>query len=419
MRATNKMSLELIDRETDDQNFAYIVDTGLNLDDVGAELQTAIGQMLKSSSMLHEHSVDFVVSIHTKANGWPSSNHIDIKDHQIRSVCILSPLSHDRTAIEFASQLMGTPRLPVAHRTDEYAMRFLAASHEGFHCISAHRSKLDQRAKTALETISDVGAVNEALSAGIAPEYLIALADWRALRFASGISDVVAGRANGKRLYSRASPSHMSTVAINRLLARGPVNGYQEIETLALSSTPEGLYGQRKKAQNFLTRTMLLFKNIAVKKRFPNASIQDADDILSMIGAPAEMIVAVKQSVARYLSKLDCRRAVVQLNQKRETKLACKQSDGSYAFAGEAILGVSGASFAMADPIDIGAISAHLANETARFIYVNGRKMAFSSHENHHRPGRRDQKYVAANVRHIPNNGILNASNRTSGRFIK
>ncbi len=224
MRATNTISLELVSRETDDRNFAYFVDTDISLKDVGAELQTAIGDMLESSSYFHGHSVNFVVSNHKRAKGWPSSNHIAFKNNQIRSVCILSPLSHERTAIAFASQLMGTQNLPVAHRTDEFTMRFLAAPHESFHCISAHRSKLDHRAKTALETISDVGAVNEALRIGIDTEYLIALADWRALRFASGLADVVAGRVNGKSLYSRAFPSHMSTVAINRLLAKGPLD---------------------------------------------------------------------------------------------------------------------------------------------------------------------------------------------------
>ena len=104
--------------------------------------------MLESSSYFHGHSVNFVVSNHKRVKGWPSSNHIAIKNNQIRSVCILSPLSHERTAIAFASQLMGTQNLPVAHRTDEFTMRFLAASHESFHCISAHLFLRDLAAKT-------------------------------------------------------------------------------------------------------------------------------------------------------------------------------------------------------------------------------------------------------------------------------
>lgn len=387
MRAANKISLELVKRETDDRNFAYFVDTSASLENIGVELQTRIGKKLKSSSFFHEHNVPLVLSAHRRANGWPSANHIDIKDHAIRSVCILSPLSHERTAVEFASRLMGTPLLPVAHGTDEYAIRLLSAFHESFHCIAAHRSNLDHREKTALETIADVGAVNEALKLGMDRAHLIALADWRSLRYASGIADVVAGRVSGTGLYFRASPSHMTTVAINRLLSEGPVDGYEQIETLALSSTPEGLFGERKTAQKFLTRTMLLFKNSAVKQRFPNASIQDADDILSMIGAPEKIIEAVKQSVARYLSKLACRRAAIRPRLNRASGLVCRQSDGSYAFAGGPILGIktaNGVTIGTDLGLGLGASDGKQIKEIARLVFSRGKEIIMASHAQHH-----------------------------------
>ncbi len=385
MRATNRLSLELVKRETDHGNFAYFVDTEIRLDVVANELRANLGKILKSSSYPHAHSVEFIISNHKASKGWPSANHIHINDRPIRSVCVLSPLSHEKTAIEFAAQLMGTRRLPVVHLVDDFAMRFLAASHEGYHCISAHRSRLDHRAKTALETISDVGAVNEALKAGINPAYLVALADWRALRFASGIADVVAGRTDGKRLYSRAAPAHMSTVAINRLLANGPLDSYDGIEQLALSSTPEGLYGERKKAQVFLTQTMLLFKNTEVTKRYPHASLQDADDILSMLDAPAEMIEAVKTSVARYLGALDCRRALVRSDEKQTTVLACRQSDGSFSLVDEPALGVLSPIATLKIPrIDVAEFRESSEHARALLVYTKGRGHDFPNHEQYH-----------------------------------
>jgi hypothetical protein len=280
---------------------------------------------------------------------------------------------------------MGTHLLPVAHRADEYAIRVLSSFHESFHCIAAHRSNLDRREKTALETIADVGAVNEALKMGMDRAHLIALADWRSLRYASGIADVIAGRAGGRGLYLRASPSHMSTVAINKLLSEGPVDGYEQIEALALSATPEGLFGQRKAAQKFLTRTMLLFKNAAVKQRFPNASIQDADDILSMIGAPEKIVEAVKRSVARYFSKLVCRRAAVRPRPNRASGLVCRQSDGSYAFAGGAILGIKSPNGVKTgtDP-GLGARDGKRIEEIARLAFSNGDEIIMPSHAQHH-----------------------------------
>jgi hypothetical protein len=299
---------------------------------------------------------------------------------------VLSPLSHEKTAIEFAAQLMGTRSLPVVHQVDDFVIRFLAANHEGYHCISAHRSKLDHRAKTALETISDVGAVNEALKVGIDPAYLVALADWRALRFASGIADVVARRVDGKRLYSRASPAHMSTVAINRLLLNGPLDSYDGIEQLALSSTPEGLYGEQQKAQVFLTQTMLLFKNTEVIRRYPHASLQDADDILLMLDAPKEMIEAVKTSVARYLGVLDCRRALIQSYEKQTTVLACRQSDGSFSLVDEPTLGIPSPAATLEIPqIDSAEFRDSSEEVRALLVYANGRKHDFPSHAQHHR----------------------------------
>ena len=257
--------------------------------------------------------------------------------------------------------------------------------HEGYHCISASKSALDEWGVAARETIADVGAVNKALTSGIKVDNLIAMADWRAIRFASGIADVVAGRINGKDIYFRASPAHMSTLAIKRLLATGPVDTYEQIQKLALSNTFQGLYGEKKQAQRLLTRILLLYKNLEIRARFPNATIQDADDILSFIGAPQEIVETVRDSVSRYLSKLDCRSSGNRRNNNQALDLVCRQSDNSFIYSDTSLFGPIPKSTVNNEIFAPNSNALDNVNEdNAKLAFIDGRKVNFPSHVQYH-----------------------------------
>lgn len=331
---------KLVDRETDDRDLLYIIDTRMSYRRIGADLERKVGNILEFSAA---HPIGYFVSLHKNNGGWPLASSIKLTGHRRSSVCIISPLSNNRTGIEFAAKMMGNQNIPVVHEVNDFAIHFLAMMHESYHCIATNRSNQGRRGQTSSELIADLGAVNEALKLGMKRDPLIALADWRALRFAAAIANVVAGRSDGKVIYSKASPAHMTAVALNRLLVlRTPVT-YRDIENLAFSSTVEGLYGQPKLAQKFLTRIFLLYKNTALKKRFKHASIQDADEILIAIGAPPALVDAVSRSVARYMSKLSCRSAFVPTRERINKTLVCRQSDDSYMFADRQLLGIRAA----------------------------------------------------------------------------
>lgn len=340
-RSLNNMSEKLVRRKTEGRDLVYFIDPSRSLQAITADLTQSIGNVLEYSSYMHKHNIQQILTSYKESNGWPLANVISIRNHRIKNVCIVSPLSHKRSGMEFASKMMGTNNLPVVHNINEFAVRFLSIAHESLHCITTSNETDRRWNKTFLETVADVGAVNEALKLGIRKEHLIALADWRALRFATGIVNVIAGRESGKSIYSSAAPSHMSTVAITRLLKIGVLDTYEEIEALAYSSTVEGLYGDRNKAQVFLTKIFKLYKNKDLKAKFPNASLQDADEILNEIGAPKEVIAAVKQSVQRYLAKLSCKNIQNAAKDDRNTKIACRQSDSSYIILDKSVFGSS------------------------------------------------------------------------------
>ncbi|MBL4906438.1 MAG: hypothetical protein JKX94_03225 [Sneathiella sp.] len=378
------MSLDIVRRQTSDQNLIYVIDTSNNYEKISRNLQRRLGNMLEHSSLIHQHSVEKLVALLKNTGGWPLASYYRLTDDRFRSVCIISPLSQKKSGMEFAAKMMGNQNLPVVHEINEFVIHFLSMAHESYHCLSSNRSGQERWSKTSFETIADVGAVNEALKLGVDVRHLIALSDWRALRFASAIANVVSGRDPGKAIYYKASPSHMSAVAIERLLYRGGVNTYDEIKKLALSATAEGLYGQKKKAQKFLTRIFLLYKNTVLKKRFQHASIQDVDEILTAIDAPKQMVNAVKNAVARYLAKLQCRNVSSMLNGERETKLVCLQSDGSYIFADRQLLGI---------PVENRANLMRTIKITvqrdafsgAEHAYLYGQKVTFLTHQQYHR----------------------------------
>ncbi|MBL4666306.1 MAG: hypothetical protein JKY04_02925 [Sneathiella sp.] len=335
------MLRDFVKRETEGRVSIYYIDPSRNLNDVRAELTQSIGNILNYSSYVHKHNIQQILALHTESNGWPLANVIGIKNHPIQNVCIISPLSNKRSGMEFATHMLGRKNLPVVHEVNDFVVRFLAIAHESVHCITASNNKGRQWSRTFLEIIADVGAVNEALKLGVKRDHLIALADWRALRFASAIVNVIAGRESGKEIYLSAAPSHMSTVAINRLLNADTLDTYEDIEKLAFSATPEGLFGDKKKAELFLTKIFKLYKNNSLKKKFPNASLQDSGKILTAIGAPTEMVDAVNQSVRRYLSKLNCRKVIGVLEGNWKTRVSCRQSDGSDVMVDKSLLGFS------------------------------------------------------------------------------
>ena len=177
----------------------------------------------------------------------------------------------------------------------------------------------------------------------------------------------------------------MSTLAIKRLLATGPVDTYEQIQKLALSNTFQGLYGEKKQAQRLLTRILLLYKNLEIRARFPNATIQDADDILSFIGAPQEIVETVRDSVSRYLSKLDCRSSGNRRNNNQALDLVCRQSDNSFIYSDTSLFGPIPKSTVNNEIFAPNSNALDNVNEdNAKLAFIDGRKVNFPSHVQYH-----------------------------------
>ncbi len=377
MRKTNRQATEIIWREMGQQGFVYFIDPTRSLDCIEAELDALIGGSLEFAVSHHKRRVDDIISTHLDARGWPAAIFIQLRGDARPNICIISPFSHEKTSVEFVSHMLGDRGLPVVHQVGEYVLRYLSAVHEGYHCIISQRGGVGVREITLLELTADIGAANEALALNIGLENILALADWRAISFASGIADVVAGRVAPKDTYAAIAPSRMSTVGIIKLLSIGHRQDFEEVLKLIKQSTPLGLFGRHNQVERYTTEILLLSKNVEAVERYPNATLFDVDDILAIIGAPWEIIEAVRNSISRYVSLLDCRWA---------TSLVCRQSDNSFVIAADAIVGI-------ARPNDQERSLEHsglttkgtMTAEQAKVSFADGRQITFPSHEQYHR----------------------------------
>jgi hypothetical protein len=308
-RQTIDAAKKIVIKHAGSRNISFFIDNSEEPETTTGNLREALGDYLAFAKGPHKQTIESIYRAHHVRDGWPGALVIQLEKNtshsDVSQLCVVSTLSHKRSAKEFINHLYGTSKIPIISNLDEADFRLFSLFHEAYHCISGVRSSLSWRDINSSEVLSDVGAAYELLLAGHPKSSVIQFADSRAIRLATGIVEVVNGRVPVGKIIARTDIGHFSSGGLEEILAlthdQLQALKYEDIEQIVSNhSLKEMLGGDIAKVEKFYRNVFLIRKNTELISQFFPATIHDVPDILTQLGAPNMMIELVANVVHRY-----------------------------------------------------------------------------------------------------------------------